>query len=153
MIVTLDPAEAMRAATIGRFWAKAVRDPDTGCVEWLGALDRDGYGRFQVLGRCKEAHRFIYETEVGPIPDGLVVDHLCRNHACQNTAHMEPVTSQLNTLRGYSPAGRNAWKTHCHAGHPLSGENLYINPAGERQCRECARERGRRYWARKRAAA
>ncbi len=77
---------------------------------------------------------------VGPIPDGLYVDHLCRTPACINPAHMELVTNGENVLRGVCPAALNARKTHCKRGHPLDGANLRILVSGGRNCRECNRE-------------
>lgn len=122
----------------GRFWAKVDKNGPGGCWPWLGAV-RTGYGRFAVQQkRLVQAHRFAYELLVGPIPDGLELDHLCRNRACVNPDHMEPVTSRVNTLRGTSPAARNAVKTHCDAGHPLSPENTYVWN-GQRACKTCRR--------------
>jgi hypothetical protein len=76
-------------------------EPNGGCVLWLGALNSDGYGLFQV-GRgigTKLAHRVAYAERVGPIPDGLTIDHLCRTKACINEWHMEVVTLAVNCLR------------------------------------------------------
>ena len=72
-------------------------DPDTGCWNWTGGKTTPGYGR---IGRDQYAHRFFYEQAVGPIPPGLVIDHLCRNPSCVNPQHLEPVTQQTNTRRG-----------------------------------------------------
>jgi len=81
-----------------RFWAK-VRVLPNGCWEWMGAC-RGGYGRFHVGNRNALAHRVAYEALVGPMPDGLQPDHLCRNRPCVNTAHLEPVTNAVNCRRG-----------------------------------------------------
>ena len=78
------------------------------------------------------AHRVAYELQVGPIPVGLQLDHLCRVRSCVNPAHLEPVTSAENTRRGL-----RAMKTHCPQGHPYAGENLLIRPTGQRRCRTC----------------
>lgn len=89
---------------------------------------------------------------VGPIPDGLVIDHLCRNPQCVNPMHLEPVTPEENTRRGIGGWNTRA-KTHCPQGHPYSGANLYINPtSGARVCRTCNNEKARRYKLRQRAA-
>lgn len=72
----------------------------SGCWLWLGEINRNGYGRVWVSGKRLMAHRHLYERLVGPIPEGLVLDHLCRNRSCCNPAHMDPVTVRVNTLRG-----------------------------------------------------
>ena len=123
-----------------RFESQTIRTD--GCWHWTGSL-RNGYGRMKAFGRFHEAHRLSYGHFVGPIPVGLELDHLCRNRSCVNPAHLEPVTRRVNVLRGESPAADNANKTHCHKGHPLSGDNLRVRPAGGRMvrsCRTCNRE-------------
>jgi hypothetical protein len=70
------------------------------CWVWLSRLNRNGYGRLKWEGRDLMAHRLSYEVHVGPIPDGLVLDHLCRVRCCVNPSHLEPVTVQVNTPRG-----------------------------------------------------
>lgn len=111
------------------------------CIVWTGPLDRDGYGR---RGN-KLAHRLAYEAANGAIGGGLTIDHLCRNRACVNPAHLEAVTRRENTLRGEGPAAVNARKTHCQAGHPFDERNTYLAPGRDRrgrstqrrQCRAC----------------
>lgn len=121
-----------------RFWEKVGRRSDDECWEW-SAYKLQGYGRFGVGGsranggRIVYAHRWAYEALVGPIPEGLTLDHLCRNRACVNPEHLEPVTPQENTRRGA------ILKTHCPQGHPYSGENLFYGTDGSRRCRECNR--------------
>lgn len=83
-----------------RFWAMVDRGP--GCWVWRGARKQLGYGLYRVGAKLKQAHRVAYELMVGPIPDGLVLDHLCRNPECVNPAHLEPVTHQENIRRGYA---------------------------------------------------
>lgn len=109
------------------------------CHEWIGHRTPDGYGWAFVLRKQVLAHRYFYERLVGPIPEGLTLDHLCRNRACVNPAHLEPVTLRVNILRGMAVSAVNARKTHCSQGHELSGDN--IRPyRGRRVCRTCRRE-------------
>lgn len=127
-----------------RFWAKVrIEDPD-GCWLWIGAKSSTGYGVFRAGGRDVRAHRYAYETLVGPIAPSLTLDHLCRIPACVNPSHLEPVSSRENTLRGETVTAANAEKTHCDSGHELVGENLYVTPDGRRQCRACRAEAHRR---------
>lgn len=119
-----------------RFWPK-VRKTET-CWLWTAAVDRRGYGRFQLQGRTVGAHRFAYELLVGPITAGLQIDHLCRVTSCVNPAHMEPVTADENRRRE-AEANR---KSHCPRGHEFTPENTYVSPTnGGRNCRTCDRLR------------
>lgn len=124
---------------LNRFLGSTV-DPDTGCWLWDGATTV-GYGRIKRNSRIDMAHRITYELFVGPIPENLTIDHLCRVRSCVNPAHLEPVTIAVNVMRGESLPARNARKTHCPQGHPYDDENTYVNPTtGWRLCRSCARE-------------
>jgi len=140
--------ERVSEATLSRFWGKVLidfRDP-AACWLWTGEINPDGYGRFHLErpeSRRVPAHRFAYEAQNGPIPDGLVIDHLCRNRTCMNPAHMEPVTNAENLRRGYSPSAINKRKTECIHGHPFSEENTVMGRRG-RRCRQCARDRYQR---------
>ena len=129
-----------------RLWNK-VRLVEGGCWEWTAALTF-GYARYWADGRLVRAHRYIFEKANGPIPDDLILDHLCRNRACVNPDHLEIVTQRENILRGVGVTARNARKTHCKRGHPLSGDNLYPHPNG-RDCRQCRKLADRRYKERK----
>lgn len=119
-----------------RLWRK-VREMDGGCWEWTGGINWKGYGKTWFDGATRQAHRVMYELLVGPISDGMQLDHLCRNRSCVNPDHLEPVTSRVNTLRGNTFQAANAAKTRCPKGHPYDGENLYVKPNGERCCRAC----------------
>lgn len=134
-----------------RFATKYVVDADTGCWNWTATRHGAGYGTIREGrrgSRALMAHRVSYEIHVGPIPDGLQIDHLCRNRGCVNPAHLEPVTSRENTMRGSTLPAANVQKTHCNHGHPYSGPNLLKLPNGERRCRSCSKVARRRYYAR-----
>ena len=133
----------MKKSVQDRFLAKIVASPN-GCWIWQSGTNADGYGLFRVDGRMVRAHRFAYELLVGPIPEGLELDHLCRVRNCVNPAHMEPVTHAENMRRG-----AHALKTHCPREHPYAGGNLYIAPDGKRRCWTCKRAADRAYKARK----
>ena len=127
-----------------RFWAKVSKGQPGECWEWAGGKVPEGYGRLALTGgRYVRAHRFAYEELVGPIPDGKVLDHLCRNPSCVNPDHLEPVTDYVNVVeRGTGISAVNAQKTHCKNGHEFTPENTYIRPStnGNRACRACRRE-------------
>lgn len=128
-----------------RFWEKVDRRGPDECWPWRGHTNREGYGRFAgSAGKIVQAHRFAYMLVIGPILDGLTLDHLCRNRECVNPAHLEPVTNRENNLRGNGWSGRNVRKTHCAQGHRFDVANTYIRPNGSRRCRTCKRQRERR---------
>lgn len=133
---------------LDRFTAKYEINPVSGCWLWQASRDKDGYGLFSnERRRTVRAHRWSYEHFVGPIPDGYQIDHVlargCTNRSCVNPEHLEPVTPQVNTLRGFGPAGVNARKQVCPQGHPYDEANTMICD-GRRFCRECGREQTRR---------
>lgn len=133
-----------------RFWSKVDLSAGTdGCWLWTGCTQAPGYGRFRIEPRTVYAHRFAYELLVGPIPDGMVLDHLCRTPACCNPLHLEAVPQRVNVERG----ARNGMqrRTHCANGHAYEGANL-IETARGRVCRQCKNERNAAYKRRQRAA-
>lgn len=126
--------------------------PDLGpCHVWVGgARSTRGYGRILMGGRVVTAHRWNYEQKVGPVPDGLQLDHLCDNVSCVNEAHLEPTTGKINTLRGSGPTAVNAAKTHCKWGHEFTPENTYRHSGGGRRCAACHARRRQERRAKKR---
>lgn len=135
-----------------RFWSKVdFLTSDIGCWLWTSATNPKGYGGYWLDGRNQAAHRLAYIDTVGPIPDGLQLDHLCRNHACVSPAHLEPVTSAENQLRAPHAKNHPANSPHCNSGHPWS-ENLRTVPSGRVYCAECNRLNARRIYAQKRAS-
>ena len=144
-----------------RFWSKV--DATGNCWEWTAYKGPLGYGKFTVTVDGKwvkthHAHRFAYEALVGSVPDGLDLDHLCRNPGCVNPDHLEPVTHRLNLMRSpRSLLTRNLAKTHCPAGHPYDERNTFLNRRKNgtyfRRCNACFNAYKRRYRARRRSAA
>lgn len=128
------------------------------CWEWTATKNPKGYGRFRV-GKVRQAHRWLWEQVVAPIPEGLELDHLCKNRGCVNPDHLEPVTHQVNVARAKPNsvalkamwAERHAEQTRCSKGHEFTEENTawYRN---RRQCRTCNRDYRRQYNAARRAA-
>lgn len=129
-----------------QFWSRVAKS--NGCWIWSGPCDSDGYGKVTWSGRFRRAHRVAYELSIGPIPEGLQLDHLCRDPGCVNPAHLEPVTHQENMRRGL----HGGLTTHCPAGHPYDETNTYRPPGTNQQrCRTCLREHSARYRERIRA--
>ena len=108
-----------------------------GCWVWLKCKDRDGYGKIKFNGKMQYTHRLSYETYVGPIPEGLQLDHLCRVRHCINPDHLEPVTNAENSRRG-NTGKHQATKTHCPQGHEYTEKNIY-RWKNQRCCRACRR--------------
>lgn len=120
------------------------------CWEWAGGKTEDGYGVFYLDHKTQRAHRVAYEIFMGPIPQTLTIDHLCRNRGCVNPLHLEAVTIKVNTLRGETLPAANATKTHCIHGHEFTPENTKIDRDGRRACRACQRRRSLTYLYKKR---
>lgn len=118
-----------------RFWEK-VAPSDRGCWEFTGSKSK-GYGKFYLDGKNHRAHKLVWQTLVGSVADGLVLDHECRNRACCNPSHLEVVTNRENILRGSGVAATNARKTHCIHGHELTPDNLLPYRLPVRECRIC----------------
>lgn len=144
--------EEQRDASSRRRLAEYVRPDDDGCWIWTGALNWGGYGHMQMsdgtgASKARGAHRISYELHVGPIPDGLHLDHLCRVRACVNPDHLEPVTPKENVWRSpIAPAFLNGIKTHCRRGHEYTDANTYRPPSApnQRHCRICKDDQTRR---------
>jgi hypothetical protein len=134
--------ETMRTR-LERFEEKYIAEPMSGCWLWIGCMDAKGYGRFKSNNkRADGAYRWAYEHFVGPVPDGLQLDHLCRVRCCVNPAHLEVVTQAENIRRG--EVGKNMkTKTHCPYGHPYDEVNTRIVGGGRRECRTCRNTRKR----------
>ena len=127
------------------FFVRKVRCAGIGkCWIWLASKTEKGYGRFWDGKKRRKAHRWFFEFVNGSIPEGFVLDHLCRNPACVNISHLEIVSPKENTLRGNGPSAINSRKVLCVRGHALSGENLYLI-RGERQCKKCIKKRNQDY--------
>ncbi len=114
----------------------------SGCWIWIGHKNNRGYGCFEIKQKEYKAYRLTYEYWNGKIPEGLEIDHLCRNTSCVNPSHLEAVTHKENVVRGLT--GKiNHWsanKTHCKKGHEFNKENTYIRPDGWRACKICKKK-------------
>ncbi len=136
-----------RATLRERMDAKTVID-ENGCHLWTGFIDKAGYGRIREGGRDTPvlyAHRATYEMEIGPIPDGCELDHLCRVKHCRNPQHLEPVPHRINILRSDAPTVVLNREGRCLNGHPATPENVYRRKgSGEIvYCRPCRRAKRR----------
>ncbi len=128
-----------------RLMARVEPDTNGGCWLWVGTIKPFGYGKIGIgcgkNQRTLYVHRAVYEHLVGPVPDGLDLDHLCRVRCCCNPDHLEPVTRQENLLRGQTLAAANADATECPQGHPYDEANTYWRPDGiGRDCVACRAE-------------
>lgn len=149
-------------------WEKYVNKSGD-CWLWTGSKSGPGYGTIRIEGALMPAHRWTYEQIVGPIPDGMDLDHTCHNNdetcpggdscwhrACVNPSHLEPKTRASNLSAGNGPGGAK-WtpKTECVNGHDLSDPSNLAKPDkhGRRVCRPCDNIRGQEYRARQKAKA
>lgn len=142
-----DPLKTIRlplsATALDRFWAKVDKSgpvpeawPELGrCWLWMAGTFSNGYGGFYVGGRKELAHRWVYQQEVGLIPEAVQCDHLCRVRQCVRSSHIELVSCGENLRRGVGHGS----ETHCAQGHPYNAANTYLRPNGGRNCRACNR--------------
>lgn len=144
-----DPnGRVVQATRVERLWSKIQKQD--GHWLWVGALCPQGYGRFgwDKHHSSVQAHRAAYMLLVGPIPEGLHLDHLCRVRNCVNPAHLEPVTPQENMRRGVGLG----LATHCPKGHLFTEANTYYKGNGCRNCKTCRLVRQRAWHARRKMA-
>lgn len=132
----------MKKSAAERMWARVAEGTTVECWTWPGAKNPKGYGHVgDGRGVTLYVHRVAYESRIGPIPEGSVVDHRCRNASCVNPRHLRAITQHMNVVS--SPYGNSA-KTHCDSGHEYDEKNTRINKHGHRECRACDREKHRR---------
>lgn len=150
MTVSLLPFRMIKGGSAGRrvpleirLWSGAV-ECENGCWVWGRSLRGTKYGGLVRDGKGVAAHRAAWELAKGPIPEGMTIDHLCRNTLCINPSHLEVVTLRENVLRSEGIAAREARQTHCKYGHEFTEANTYRLPSKRsRYCRECKRQKER----------
>lgn len=133
MIYKAKPIPELTEEQLEQFWSKVKKTKSCWNFE---SLTNQGYGQIMFNRKNRRAHVVSYELLVGKVPDGLVLDHTCRNRACVNPKHLEPVTNKENILRGEGITAKNKIKTHCRNGHEYNERTMYLWK-GHRQCRTC----------------
>ena len=139
-MATHKPIPSFTPKQIASFWSKVDMVDDDACWPWTAKIMPRGYGRVSFCDTYYLAHRVAYALVKGQIGEGLTLDHLCRNHACCNPAHLEAVPHKENVFRGTSPTATNAMKTRCHYGHEYTAENTRVNRWNRRKCLQCYAE-------------
>lgn len=134
-----------------RFWGKVARAGYEECWVWLGRKNHSGYGLMTIERKGVRAHRISFVLNGSVIPEGYVIDHICRNRACVNPAHLRAVTKTVNTIENsYAVSAFNKVKNHCPQGHPYSEENtrIQLRKSGivSRICKACSRFYSLRYY-------
>lgn len=152
------PIPSLTASRTAEFWTLVDKNHPSGCWVWGGSKSK-GYGSFYIRGHKNlRVHRIAYTLLKGPIPVGLTIDHLCRNRACCNPDHLEPVTNRENVLRGVGVTAVHARQTHCVNGHPFTPENTRPHWRGGRRghgrsCAQCERDSQKKRAAQRRHVA
>ena len=128
----------------------SIPEPNTGCWLWIGSVGKKGYATMTVAGHTQMAHIASFTAHNGDIPNGLHIDHTCRQRCCVNPMHLEAVTVAENNRRARAAITEIKRKTHCKNGHPFEGENVRIYN-GQQVCRECARSSSLAHYHRRRS--
>lgn len=131
-----NPRLERRVDAVDRVLTKVSQDSN-GCWVFQGSLTGNGYGRINTPNGVRPAHRVTYEYFISEVPEGLVLDHLCRNRACVNPYHLDPVTQSVNLARGKP---RSVPKTKCSQGHDMFIHRR-VYPSGSSRCGACEDER------------